>query len=219
MPAHLADGHAATRFAEAIQLRSLPAEIVTPHVLDRKLPTARCTRACCSKPTPLPQPELDELPANGVLVVLDQVSDPHNVGAILRSCAAFAAAGLVLTDRHSPAQSGLLAKTASGGLEHVPVVRVTNLARALGAIAAMGYQIVGLAGDADEELARLEPVKARAIVLGAEGKGLRRLTRENCDFLARIGTPGAIASLNVSNAAAVALYECAVRTSEDNDPQ
>lgn len=146
-----------------------------------------------------------------VLLVLDQVTDPHNLGAILRSAAAFGAMGIVTQDRHTPPESGVVAKSASGALERVPWARVVNLARALEEIGDAGFWRIGLAGDADTELkSALGPSKV-ALVLGAEGAGLRHNTREHCDALAKLPITDVIESLNVSNAAAVALY--AARTS------
>ena len=145
-----------------------------------------------------------------VLLVLDQVTDPHNVGAILRSAAAFGAAGIVTQDRHSPPESGVIAKAASGALERMPWARVVNIARALEEISEAGFWRIGLAGDSETELRDALGPPRVALVLGAEGTGLRPNTREHCDAIARLPITDAVESLNVSNAAAVALYAASV---------
>jgi 23S rRNA (guanosine2251-2'-O)-methyltransferase len=150
-------------------------------------------------------------PAAGVLVMLDQVTDPQNVGAVFRSAAAFGARGVIIQDRHAPPISGALAKAAAGALDAVPHARVVNLARALGELEQLGWRAVGLAGEAAEPLAAVLDARPTVLVLGSEGEGLRRLVGEHCDALARIPMPGGFESLNVAAAAAVALYEATRR--------
>jgi 23S rRNA (guanosine2251-2'-O)-methyltransferase len=155
---------------------------------------------------PLPSPDIDTLAQEGIVLVLDQITDPHNVGAIMRSAAAFAVKAIVTTARHSPEATGVLAKSASGALELVPLVLVQNLARALTGLNDRGFMTVGLDSAGGEDLTAIQLRQPLALVLGAEGKGLRQLTRETCSAVARLDMPGDIKSLNVSNAAVLALY-------------
>jgi 23S rRNA (guanosine2251-2'-O)-methyltransferase len=200
----LATRNALERLAE-LGIPGLPAP-AEPADIDRLAGPGAVHQGIAVLADPLPEPELDDLADAELLVVLDQVTDPHNVGAILRSAAAFGCDALVLTERHGPADSGVLAKAASGALEHVPLVRIKNLARGLQELGAIGFQRLGLDSEHADPLESVNASGKVALVLGAEGKGLRRLTRENCDRLVRLPMPGPIKSLNVSNAAAVALY-------------
>lgn len=201
--------NAENRLAEAVAARHAAPERVSPRDLDRLLGADTVHQGVMLETEPLEEPDIATLAARadaGPLVVLDQVTDPHNVGAILRSGAVFGAAGLVMTRRHSPPLDGTLAKSASGALELVPVALVQNLARAIDELKEHACTVLGLDGTADHFIED-EPLKERvAFVLGAEGKGLRELTRKSCDRLVRIATNGPIGSLNVSNAAAISLH-------------
>jgi 23S rRNA (guanosine2251-2'-O)-methyltransferase len=151
--------------------------------------------------------DLEEVPhANQLVIVLDQVSDPHNVGAIIRSAAAFGANALVMTDRNAPDESGVLAKSASGALELLPIIRCTNLSQAIDKLKKIGFWTFGFAETGTTSLQQADFLGKVALVLGAEGKGMRRLTTENCDFLIRLETSSNFSTLNVSNAAAIALH-------------
>jgi len=187
-------------------------ELVRPDAIAAKLGPDAVHQGLLAEADPLPSPEVEDLPAAGLVLVLDQITDPHNVGAIMRSAAAFGVAAVVTTARHSPEATGVLAKAASGALEHVPIVTVQNLARGLHALRARGFFIVGLDSDAPADLATTVLRPPLALVLGAEGKGLRQLTRATCDMLARLDLPGPIKSLNVSNAAALAIYLATTKT-------
>jgi 23S rRNA (guanosine2251-2'-O)-methyltransferase len=196
---------AAERLGAEIRRRGVEMRIATAEEIAARLPRDAVHQGLLLEAEPLEPLDISELPEKGLVVVLDQITDPHNVGAILRTCAAFAVDALLTTERHSPELSGALAKAASGGLEHVPVCSVVNLARALEELGDQGYWRVGLDSEGAAVFGATAPPRPLALVLGAEDKGLRRLTRENCDELARLDLPGAIKSLNVSNACAIAL--------------
>jgi 23S rRNA (guanosine2251-2'-O)-methyltransferase len=198
--------NAARRLADDhIEPRVTP-EIVRPSLIDQRLGPDAVHQGLLAEADPLPSPDIDTLPQEGIVLVLDQITDPHNVGAILRSAAAFAVKAIVTTARHSPEATGVLAKSASGALELVPLVTVQNLARALTELNDQGFMTVGLDSQGSENLGTIALRQPLALVLGAEGKGLRQLTRETCSAVARLDMPGDIKSLNVSNAAVLALY-------------
>jgi len=196
---------AAERLGAEIARRGVETRIVTAEEIAARLPRDAVHQGVLLEAEPLQPIDISELPEKGLVIVLDQVTDPHNVGAILRTCAAFAVDAVITTERHSPEFSGVLAKAASGGLEHVPISTVTNLARAMEELGDLGYWRVGLDSEAPAILGAQPLSRPLALALGAEDRGLRRLTREKCDALARLDLPGAIKSLNVSNACAIAL--------------
>ena len=203
----VADRHAAD-FAGA----SAKAEILSREDLAQRLPAGAVHQGIAALVAPLEEPQIEDLLArcgdDALVLALDQVTDPHNVGAILRSAAAFGVAGLIVTERHAPADTGVLAKAASGALEIVPLVRAVNLARTLDQLQRSGLLALrARRSAATSAIGDLDLGGRACIALGAEGEGLRRLTAEKCDRLVTIPTEAKLASLNVSNAAAIAAYE------------
>ena len=188
-------------------------ETQDPGSIDRLLPPGAVHQGAALEAWPLKSRDLDEIldepcPAGRkVVLVLDQLSDPHNVGAILRTAAAFGVTAVIVQDRHAPPQSGALAKAASGALDMVPYVEVVNIARTLDVLAERGFWRIALAGDGDQSLSEAAPQGDVVLVLGSEGAGIRRLVREHCEASAFIPISRDVESLNVSNAAAIALYE------------
>ena len=187
------------------------AEIADNQRIAQELPQGAVHQGVALKAAPLEPAAIGDFAAEpgAVLLMLDQVTDPQNVGAILRSAAAFGVRGLILQDRHAPRFTGALAKAAAGAVDRTPVARVVNLSRALETLVENGWRTVGLTGAGERDLAQVLDGGAVVLVLGSEGEGLRRLVAEHCDELARIPMPGGFESLNVSAAAAVALYEAA----------
>jgi 23S rRNA (guanosine2251-2'-O)-methyltransferase len=202
----MATENAVRRLAEDGITPPVAPELVRPDALVARLAPDAVHNGLLAEADPLPSPGIEDLDTAGIVLVLDQITDPHNVGAILRTAAAFAVAAVVTTARHSPEATGVLAKSASGALELVPMAIVQNLARGLAALKERGFLVIGLDSSAPDDLATLKLQTPLALVLGAEGKGLRQLTGATCDRLARLDLPGAIKSLNVSNAAVLALY-------------
>lgn len=192
----------------------LPMEYADGASLARLVPSDAPHQGIVIEVAPLDECTLDDIldkDDSGPILLLDQVTDPRNIGALLRSAAAFGASAIVTQDRHAPPESGVIAKSASGALDIVPWVRVVNLSRALETLAGAGYWSIGLDGEAENELSDVLPKGKVAIVLGAEGEGLRQNVAGHCDALARLHMPGDMESLNVSNAGAITLYLVACR--------
>ena len=210
----LATENAERRLADVIAAKGVIIDRATPGDLDHLLGADTVHQGLLLEAEPLPEPSLDELVNRarewGPVVLLDHVTDPHNAGAVLRSAAAFGSAGLIMTRRHSPPLNGVLAKAASGALDIVPVLPVQNLAKTMLELKERGFRLIGLEGTSTTRLEGEAFGDLTALVLGAEGKGLRELTAQTCDSLVSITTAGALASLNVSNAAAVALHWAAL---------
>jgi 23S rRNA (guanosine2251-2'-O)-methyltransferase len=194
-------------------LKRVQVETLEHGAIDKLLPAGAVHQGAALEAWPLKSRDLEEIvaePAPGgrrIVLVLDQLSDPHNVGAILRTAAAFGVIAVVVQDRHAPPQSGALAKAASGALDIVPYVEVVNIARALDQLAELGFWRIALAGDGESSLAEAVPAGDVALVLGSEGAGIRRLVREHCEASAFVPISAKMESLNVSNATAIALYE------------
>lgn len=189
-----------------VETLPFPVELVSPQDLDKILGPDAIHQGVMLETRPLPVRRLEALKESPLLLVLDQVTDPHNVGAIMRSAVAFGAGAVITTQRHSPTESGVMAKSASGALELIPYIQITNLADALGELHRLGFTSIGLDSEGPAPIEDSYSGERIALVLGAEGKGLRQKTRETVTSLARLDMPGAIKSLNVSNAAAIALY-------------
>jgi len=189
--------------------RGLTVEIVAGNEIARRLPPGAAHQGMAVMTPPLEGVDLEDLadPPQGVLVMLDQITDPQNVGAIFRSAAALGARGLIVQDRHSPPFGGALCKAAAGAVDRLPAARVVNLARALDRLSDLGWAVVGLSGGAEKPLDEVLDGRPTVLVLGSEGEGMRRLVSEHCDEIGRIPMPGGFESLNVSAAAAIALYE------------
>jgi 23S rRNA (guanosine2251-2'-O)-methyltransferase len=203
----LATENSARRLSEELDAPlPIEPEIVRPDEINRLLEPDAVHQGLYAEADPLPSPSVDTLSGKRVVLALDQITDPHNVGAIVRTAAAFDVEAIITTARHSPAATGVLAKSASGGLEHVPFMIVRNLGDTLTALGKRGFQRIGLDSSGEASLDAVEINLPVVLVLGSEGKGLRQRTRDCCDVIGRLDMPGFIKSLNVSNAAAISLY-------------
>lgn len=214
----IATRNACDRLAEEIAAAGITPEMVDPRRFNAPIDPQSVHQGVAMEVEPLDWGSVSELCAPGaespVVLLLDRVTDPHNIGAILRSAEVFGARAVIAPHRHSAPETGALAKSASGALERQAYLRVPNLARAMTALKEMGYHLIGLDGEAEDDIGRASKGAAGlplGLVLGAEGPGLRQLTRESCDRIARIPATGSFGSLNVSNAAAVALYAASQR--------
>lgn len=185
--------------------------IPIPKIIDAKafesmLPQGATHQGIAVEVAPLPEKTLEDIMPKSPIIILDQITDPHNIGAILRSAAAFGAEGIVIQKDNSPGETGVIAKSASGALEVVPIIKATNLKREIDLLKKNGYWCVGLDGKADKTLKEIDLSGKVAFIFGAEGKGLRRLTVENCDYITKLPISDKVESLNVSNAVAITLY-------------
>lgn len=205
------------QMAKKAGLKRPPATVVSKEEIDRSLPKGTVHQNIALQCQDLEEVSIQDILASvssketAKVVILDQVTDPHNIGAIIRSACAFGADGLVMQKKHTPTLSGILAKTACGGLEHLPIALETNLNRTIELLQEHGFFVVGLDERGEKTLSESPTYSKTALILGAEGSGLRRLVRENCDQLVKLPTIPPIASLNVSNAAAVALYDLSIK--------
>ncbi len=202
----LATKNAADRLRPVLEKRDLSAEITTAEEISTYVGKDAVHQGMALITSPSPALDIHDIKDARLIIVLDQLTDPHNVGAIIRSAVALGAEALITTYRNAPKETGLLAKTASGGMEHLKLVHVGNLAQSLTKLTDFGFTLIGLDSEGPQNLKDSLMGNKIALVLGSEGSGLRRLTRERCDILARLNMPGPIKSLNVSNAAALSLY-------------
>ena len=203
----LATENSARRLSEELNVPlPIEPEIVRPDEINRLVEPDAVHQGLYLEADPLPSPSVDTLSRERVVLALDQITDPHNVGAIVRTAAAFDVEAIITTARHSPSATGVLAKSASGGLEHVPFMIVRNLGDTLTELGKRGFQRIGLDSTGETDLSEVQINLPVVLVLGSEGKGLRQRTRDCCDVIGRLDMPGAIKSLNVSNAAAISLY-------------
>jgi 23S rRNA (guanosine2251-2'-O)-methyltransferase len=207
----MATENAMIRLREEVGEPPCPVELVRPGEIDRLLTPDAVHQGLYLECDPLEPPDLRSLGSEALVLVLDQITDPHNVGAMLRSAAAFAVDAVIVTVRHSPDATGVLAKAASGALEHVPIIPVRNLGDALLQLKDAQFMRVGFDSEADAPFEDVKLTRPLALVMGAEGKGLRQRTLGLCDAVARLDMPGSIKSLNVSNATAIALYSATQR--------